>query len=373
MLLTTLLAFVYALRSAGVSLGPSSVIDAASALMTIDLLDRDVVRAALAVTLIKEQSSLTIFNRLFDVFFAAGSHLDSSVEDDDLGAAIRDALLSEDYQRLNELVGQAVERFAGVSPERPVSGVYYAYRTSRALDLDRLRVELLAGLATRQEGEATSVFDDPDFQASQRLKELSQTIDREVLSRIVEARGAAEVARTLGLHLPEDVEIMHASREELRELRRIVTPLAVKLTAKLERRHRARNVGRLDFRATIRRSLSTGGIPLDPITRDDRPMRPEVVLLADVSGSVASFARFTMQLLFALSHELRRLRSFAFIDEVDEVTELLAGDQDIEAALRGVAQSAKVVGLVGATQIMERHFVTSMSATGQLFRHRLPW
>ncbi|KJE78059.1 vWA domain-containing protein [Ferrimicrobium acidiphilum] len=347
MLLTTLLAFVYALRSAGVSLGPSSVIDAASALMTIDLLDRDVVRAALAVTLIKEQSSLTIFNRLFDVFFAAGSHLDSSVEDDDLGAAIRDALLSEDYQRLNELVGQAVERFAGVSPERPVSGVYYAYRTSRALDLDRLRFELLAGLATRQEGEATSVFDDPDFQASQRLKELSQTIDREVLSRIVEARGAAEVARTLGLHLPEDVEIMHASREELRELRRIVTPLAVKLTAKLERRHRARNVGRLDFRATIRRSLSTGGIPLDPITRDDRPMRPEVVLLADVSGSVASFARFTMQLLFALSHELRRLRSFAFIDEVDEVTELLAGDQDIEAALRGVAQSAKVVGLVG--------------------------
>jgi uncharacterized protein with von Willebrand factor type A (vWA) domain len=347
MLLTTLLSFVEALRSAGVTLGPSSVIDAASALMAIDILDRDVVRAALAVTLIKEQSSLTIFHRLFDVFFAIGSHIGSSVEDEDLLVAIRDALLSEDYQRLNELVGQAVERFAGVSPERPVSGVYYAYRTSRALDIDRLRFELLAGLATHQEGEAASVFDDPEFQVSQRLKELSQTVDREVLSRIVEARGSAEVARTLGLRLPEDVEIMHASRDELRELRRVVTPLAVKLTAKLERQHRARSAGRLDFRATIRRSLSTGGIPLDPITRDDRPMRPEVVLLADVSGSVASFARFTMQLLFALSHELRRLRSFVFIDEVDEVTELLSGDRDIEAALRSVAQFAKVVGLVG--------------------------
>lgn len=347
MLLTTLLAFVDALRSAGVALGPSSVIDAASALVVIDILDRDEVRAALAATLIKEQSSLAIFYRLFDVFFVVGSHADPSVADDELLEAIREALLSEDHQRLNELVGQAVERFAGVTPERPVSGVYYAYRTSRALDLDRLRFELLAGLATQQAGEAASVFDDPEFKASQRLKELSQTIDREVLSRIVEARGATEVARTLGLHLPEDVEIMHASREELRELRRIVTPLAVKLTAKLERRHRARNVGRLDFRATIRKSLSTGGIPLDPITRDDRPMRPEVVLLADVSGSVASFARFTMQLLFALSRELRRLRSFAFIDEVDEVTDLLTRDHDIEAALRSVAQSAKVVGLVG--------------------------
>jgi len=347
-LLDTLLAFVGALRAAGVSLGPSSVVDAAAALVTVDLLDREVLRAALAATLIKDQSSLVIFHRLFDVFFSAGSRVGADGEDEEeLIDAIRDALLAQDYERLGELVGRAVERFAGVSPDRPVSGVYYAYRTARGLDIDRLRFELLAGLATQQQGDAASVFDDSDFEVAQRLKALTSAIDREVLARVVEARGASEVARTLGLHLPEDVEIMHASREELRELRRIVTPLAVKLTAKLERRHRAHNTGRLDFRATIRRSLSTGGVPLDPVTRDDRPMRPEVVLLADVSGSVASFARFTMQLLFALSHELRRLRSFAFIDEVDEVTELLGGGRDIEVALRSVAQSAKVVGLVG--------------------------
>ncbi|WP_298404185.1 VWA domain-containing protein [Ferrimicrobium sp.] len=347
MLTSTLLAFVSALRSAGVGVGPSSVIDAAASLSVVDLLDRRSVRAALAATLIKDPSSLAIFDRLFEVFFAAGSHQDPSVAEEALFDSIRDALLDEDWERLGELVGQAVERFGGVSSERPVSGVYYAYRTSRALDLDRLRFELLAGLASRSDNEAASAFDDSEYQAGQRLQELSSLIDREVLARVVEARGAEEVARTLGLHLPEDTEIMHASREELRELRRIITPLAVKLTAKLERRHRDKSAGRLDFRATIRRSLSTGGVPLEPITRNDRPMRPEVVLLADVSGSVASFARFTMQLLFALSRELRRLRSFAFIDEVDEVTELLGGGRDIETALRDVAQSAKVVGLVG--------------------------
>jgi uncharacterized protein with von Willebrand factor type A (vWA) domain len=372
MLLATLLDFVTALRAAGVSVSPSSVIDAAAALSVIDLLDRASVRAALAVTLIKDPSSLLIFYRLFDVFFAAGAHEDPSIEEDELFDAIRDALLNERWDRLSELVGQAVERFGGVSPERPVSGVYYAYRTSRALDLDRLRFELLAGLATQAEGEPASVFDDPDYQVNRRLGELAATIDREVLARIVEARGATEVARTLGLHLAEDAEIMHASREELRELRRIITPLAVKLTAKLERRHRSKNAGRLDFRATIRHSLSTGGVPLSPITRDDRPMRPEVVLLADVSGSVASFARFTMQLLYALAHELRKLRSFAFIDEIDEVTELLGGNQDIEAALRSVAQSAKVVGLVGHSDYgatfrhFDERYGSSISATTTL-------
>ncbi|MGC9156061.1 MAG: hypothetical protein ACP5HZ_10480, partial [Ferrimicrobium sp.] len=100
MLLNTLLAFVEALRAAGVSLGPSSVIDAAAALVAVDLLDREVLRAALAATLVKEQSSLAIFYRLFDVFFSAGSHAGADGEDEEeLIDAIRDALLAQDYER----------------------------------------------------------------------------------------------------------------------------------------------------------------------------------------------------------------------------------------------------------------------------------
>lgn len=346
MLLDALLSFASALRDAGVPVGPSEVIDASSALAGIDISSRPVFRAALSATMIKNASAYPIFDTLFEVFFASGTRSAAEIDEADLAGEILKALLENDQERLAELAGEAVDRFSGIAPDRPVSGVYYAYRTGRALDLDRLRRELLAGMGEHQ-GEADSIFDDSERQAASRIAAFRAEIDRQVMNRIVQDRGAEEVARTLDLHMVEDAEIMHASADELRELRRAVTPLAVKLAAKLERRHRSKREGRLDFRATIRHSLSTGGVPLYPITRKDRPMRPEVILMTDVSGSVASFARFTLQLLYALSSELRKLRSFAFIDEIDEVTELLTGGVDIQAAVSRIASSAKVVGLVG--------------------------
>ena len=48
--------------------------------------------------------------------------------------------------------------------------------------------------------------------------------------------------------------------------------------------------------------------------------RPDLYLLCDVSGSVAEFASFTLTLLQAMTAEFSRLRSFAFVDGVDEVT-----------------------------------------------------
>ena len=78
------------------------------------------------------------------------------------------------------------------------------------------------------------------------------------------------------------------------------------------------------MRRTIRRSLATGGVPLDVAMRRRRPGKPDVVVLCDISGSVAEFAHFTLLLLHALQDELSGLRSFVFVDGVAEVTRVLA-------------------------------------------------
>jgi uncharacterized protein with von Willebrand factor type A (vWA) domain len=336
-----------ALREAGVVVGPAALVDAAEALGVLGLEDRERVRAALAATMVKDHESRPLFDALFDLYFGLAPRREPGIEDEALHEALREALLGGDEDRLRQLAGEAVERFAGLSPGRPVAGVYYRYRTTRALELDRLTDELLAGLRTRPGDEGDSIFGDASARARALVAGLVDEIDSAVRARMVADRGADAVARSLGLKLPEDTEIMHASREELAELERVIAPLATKLAAKLQRRHRSKRPGRLDVRRTIRASLSTGGVPLVPVTERARPMRPEVFLLADVSGSVAAFARFTLQLVWALSRELRRLRSFAFIDEVDEVTEHLAGGVDIEAALRQLASEARVVGRAG--------------------------
>ena len=92
------------------------------------------------------------------------------------------------------------------------------------------------------------------------------------------------------------------------------------VSASRRRRHRR---GRLDVRRTLRRSLDAGGTPLDPAFRRARPTKPRLVVLCDISGSVAEFAHFTLMLLHALRAELAGLRAFVFVDGVAEVTSVL--------------------------------------------------
>ncbi len=57
--------------------------------------------------------------------------------------------------------------------------------------------------------------------------------------------------------------------------------------------------------------------------RRPKATRPELVIVCDVSGSVAEFARFTLALMSAMSAEFSALRCFAFVDGIDEVTRIV--------------------------------------------------
>ncbi|WP_235608843.1 VWA domain-containing protein, partial [Frankia casuarinae] len=67
------------------------------------------------------------------------------------------------------------------------------------------------------------------------------------------------------------------------------------------------------------------GVPVETRHRPHKPHKPELVVLCDVSGSVASFAHFTLMLTHALREQFAKVRAFAFIDTTDEVTRYLRG------------------------------------------------
>jgi hypothetical protein len=125
-----------------------------------------------------------------------------------------------------------------------------------------------------------------------------------------------------------------------------IGPLTRKLAARLARRRRKR-AGRLDFRRTMRKSLATGGVPADPQFRHPRPHRPEVWLLCDISGSMATFSRFTLQFTHAMSTHFSKLRSFAFVDTIDEVSDFFGPGIDFGSALQRITTEAQVVWLDG--------------------------
>jgi uncharacterized protein with von Willebrand factor type A (vWA) domain len=347
--------FVEELRAIGIPVSMVETLDAASALPHTDLSDRDNLRATLGATLVKNPRHYRAFDAAFDVFFGirsttasredleeSHSERDSDNDPGELREAIAEALLSGDADALRQLVRRAVDRYGGIQPGRPVGGRYYTYRVMRRLDADELLLRLLAALATQDDASAIDERISAD-EAQAMLDRVRGELEREVTARLVEDRGAQSVASSRRLPLLEDVDLMHATRIEIDEIERTVAPLARKLATRLSQRRRHGRKGRLDVRRTIRRSLGHGGVLLEPQFKPPKVAKPEIVVLCDVSGSMATFARFTLQLTYAISSELSKVRSFAFIDGLDEVTGYFGSDVDFADALVNMSRNASLV------------------------------
>jgi uncharacterized protein len=180
-----------------------------------------------------------------------------------------------------------------------------------------------------------------------RIEKFKKEIEAEIRRRLVADRGAEAMAKTLRKPLPEDVDFMHASRDEMGNLKKALGPLTRKLQARLARKRKHERRGPLDFRATVRHSLSYGGVPAEPKFKYPRPSKPELMVVADISGSVAAFARFTLMLVYAIQNQFSKVRSFVFIDGIDEVTDYFKGVDDVTEAVHRVNTEADVVWVDG--------------------------
>jgi uncharacterized protein with von Willebrand factor type A (vWA) domain len=227
-----------------------------------------------------------------------------------------------------------------------VGGTYYLYRTLRNLDLDGVLERLME--EARGGGDLTGLEErllKDEYEA--RITQLRQEVEAEIRRRLVADRGAQAMAKTLRKPLPEDVDFMHASRDEITALRRALQPLTRKLAVRLARKRRHGRKGPLDFRNTVRHSLSYGGVPAEPKFKFPRPAKPEIIVLADISGSVAAFARFTLHLVYAISNQFSKVRAWVFIDGIDEVTSYFEGVEDIAEAVHRVNTEADVIWVDG--------------------------
>jgi uncharacterized protein with von Willebrand factor type A (vWA) domain len=238
-----------------------------------------------------------------------------------------------------------------MEPGRPVGGTYYLYRTLRNLDLDGLLEKMMEQRReqARAAGEELSKLEErlEQDEYEHRINAMKQEIEAEIRRRLVADRGIEAMAKTLRKPLPEDVDFMHASREEMVGLRKALTPLTRRLAVRLARKRRHNRRGPLDFRRTVRASLSYGGVPAEPKFRHPRPHKPEIFVVADISGSVAAFARFTLMLVYAISGQFSKVRSFVFIDGIDEVTSYFEGVEDVTEAVHRVNTEADVVWVDG--------------------------
>ncbi|SEG64440.1 hypothetical protein SAMN04489712_10824 [Thermomonospora echinospora] len=356
--------FVAALRGAGLPVSISEGLDAVRALAVIDLIDREALRAAYAATVVKRPAHRQTFDTLFDLWFPAalgdgvaqGSAARRPDEPDDSPPVpppldpevaerrreLFDLLLTGDDPGLAQFVRAAVGRYGRSPGQRS----WFSSGVLNAMSAQTLMAGLLnAVLAGQERGGMAERVARQTFR--ERIQRFESMVATEVRRRIAEDTDVERAAR-LAVRPPlEQLDFNRATRADLTALRREVYPLARRLATRLARKHRLARRGRLDFRRTVRASLSTGGVPLTTHHRPRRPHKPELVILCDASDSVASFAHFTLLLTFALREQFTKVRAFAFIDATDEITRFFAPGVDVVDAMTTLAREADLVWITG--------------------------
>lgn len=361
------IAFLEALRGAGLPVSLAEDLDAIAALTALDWADRSTVRAGYAATLVKRQSQRPTFDAIFDLYFprmvgggagsldpAAGADAPDetdppAVRDNaralqDFRAELLDALTAGQEQELARLATEMVARFGAMPGRGPGLSSWSAYTALQRVAPDQLVEQVVAGLLDRGRSE-----EEAERTASRRIGGLTRMVEDDARRRIAEEKGPDHVTNVTVRPSIDRLDFTAARRADLEEMRREIYPLARRLATRLTKEHHARRRGPLDFRRTVRDSMSTGGVPVVTHHRPKRPHRSELVVLCDVSGSVASFAQFTLLLVFALRDQFQKVRAFTFIDHVHEVTEHFRPGADVVDVMTDLAASTAHAALWGRT------------------------
>jgi uncharacterized protein len=380
--------FTDELRARGVPVSMVERLDGMRAVRAAELDRADGLRTALRATLVKSADHLAVFEEVFNLYFdpagarrAAPAGPPDTKPRLDLEHAVRSVLRDGSEELARQVAEQAVEEHVQFEPGRPVAGVFYELSALAGLRLDELVAQQLAEAAAAIAGSGGSGgsggLDDPGQHLRFEVQRTQTTIRAELLrgqvrkairGLLVADRGTDAVAKTLRQPLTADIDISQASREQLAEVQRVMTPIEHKLATTVMRKRRSRT-DLIDVRATLRASMATGGVPVKVVHRKPRPTKPHLYVLADVSGSVATFAAFTVTLVSAMSQLFSRLRTFAFIQNAAEITDALRqvrGPEHAIAAMRDYVTAGELGSYTDYGRALRQFHAT----VGQELEHR---
>jgi uncharacterized protein len=361
-----LLGFCEELRSEGVAVGTSEILDAFAALDQVPWESRDDFREALATTIAKSQEDRRLFELLFERWFFRAAEAEAiereiveggqrhegaeRLDIDELREQIRQAIVEGNDGEMRDLARLAIAAFGRQGEGSGVVGV----------DVQRIRrtLELSAGTQPHAEavdGAAELPPIDRD-QLNRFERHLRRELERDLIERtetLPPSRPLAELDRALPTSPTQDLAAVHRAVSQMK--RRLAT---------LGHEQRGRRKGRtVDVRRTMRASLETGGVPMHLRYRPKRPRRPEIYVLCDVSTSVTSASVFFLSVLHALHDSFRKLRSFVFIERISEVTEIFEHERDFREIARRVSSEGGVADVSGYTDYgrVWQEFLTEIS------------
>jgi uncharacterized protein with von Willebrand factor type A (vWA) domain len=354
------------LRKSGVRVSVAESIDAFDALDRLSLDEREVFKDALRASMVKKSDDIPTFDQLFDLFWSGFYDELRSSFDQAAGGLPEGMDMDQLMQRLQELLSEMDPADLDLSE---------LARALLTMDLDQLeqmirdaadqagtsRIEnmLQVGFFTRrvlEQMNAQGAMDQLEALA-QRLRDAGMGEDElanllEHLGRIQEALRRSVRNFTERELQKQNLDYMEKFRreslleksfynlteEEIRRMREVVNRLAQRIKNILSIRRRRLKKGKLDLHYTLRKNMSHGGVPFEVVYKQKKKDRPKLVILCDVSSSVANVSRFMLQFMYSLQEAFTKIRTFVFVAELGEVTQVFKDkeiNEAVESALDG--------------------------------------
>jgi uncharacterized protein with von Willebrand factor type A (vWA) domain len=363
--------FTNLLRKSGVRVSVAESIDAFSALDELSIDDREIFKDALRTTMVKRGDDIPSFDQLFDLYWSAfydslkdafaqaANGLPGEIDLEQLLQQIRQgmqnldgeidlselakALLTQDLSRLEQLIREAAEASGTGRIENMLQLGFFTRRTMEQLGSEGAGQEL-RDLASRLR---EAGLGDAEVQAMmelvERFQEALRRSVRNFTERELQQRNYDYMERFRRESLLEK-SFYNLSEDEVRRMREVVTRLAQRIKNILSIRKRRRKKGKLDLHSMLRRNMAHGGVPFEVIYKERRKDRPKLVILCDVSSSVANVSRFMLQFVHSLQEAFTKIRSFVFVSELGEVTQLFK-DEEINSAIEKALDGGEVINV----------------------------
>lgn len=363
--------FTNLLRKSGIRVSVAESIDAFVSIDELSLGDREVFKDALRCTMVKRGEDIPTFDSLFDLYWSAfHDNLRESFEDANEGmggdfdleemlkaiaegmenmqgemdmSELAKALLTQDLNALEQMIRDAAEAAGTERIENMLQLGFFTRRTMEQLDADGagdqmrdLAQELReAGLSDAQVEQLMELVD--------KLMEALRQSVRNFTERELQQRNFDYMEKFRRESLLEK-SFYNLTEDEIRKMREVVNRLAQRIKNVLSIRKRRLKRGKLDLRTMLRRNAGHGGVPFEMIFRERRKDRPKLVILCDVSSSVANVSRFMMQFAYSLQECFTKIRCYVFVSELGEVTPVFK-DMDISDAIEKALDGGDVINV----------------------------
>jgi len=333
--------FCRVLRELGVPVSTAELLDATRALCHVDPLDRGAFRAALAATLVKSGDHLPAFEAAFSRYFVRPEVRQERLE---RRRRLR-RRVEEGMRRSEELSFQGMplelndsERviYAMMDEEERERLVDFLDRSSEGLNVEARHMPLIESIVRRHLARRRADAGGEGVGAPVDVTGLEE------LDEVIEGAGTDLGAEGVGLLF---ADLGNVDEGDVPRLTRIIRLLSRRLATRISRRYRAgRKRKEIDIRRTIRRNVAYGGVPFRLRYRARTVRKPKLVLICDVSGSMARYTEFILQFIYGLTSVVDRIESFVFAEGLERITQHFQQRRPFEDTMPNVVDSSKQWG-----------------------------